>query len=661
MTAPPPSIKPRLLIVDDEITHVQALCATLTDHDYEVVGLTSGKEALEVLQHENVDLLLIDLIMPEMDGIELLRSALAVNPTLVGIIMTGVGTIATAVRAMQAGAFDYILKPFALSDVLPVLSRALTVRRLRYDNALLLEHLRERSAALERSNARLRAVAEERARFVATMSHELRTPLNAIIGLVDMLLEQDSSPQQQELLGMIQTSGAHLLAVINDVLDFSKIDAGKLGMDRHLFTVSTCIEDALELMVPIAAEKGVELEYCYDESVPAQIIGDSNRVRQILVNYLSNAVKFTERGKVTVQVHSRVLTDSVHEIEFAVRDTGTGIAPNRLDRLFKPFSQIDAAPTHALGGTGLGLAICKRLAELMGGRVWADSEIGTGTTFHFTILAEVTAETGSEGEGELQGLRLLVIEGNATHRRLLRTMTNAWGVLMHGTEIPEDALRLLRQGERFDVILVDHCILAADSTAIAELQAAQVPLILLSPLGSAATADPWFAAVIPKPIRQSTVRDVLLQHARRSPVMSTRIGAMETVPLENLRILVAEDNVINQKVLLLMLESLGCRADVVSNGKEAVEAAARRRYDLILMDLQMPVMDGPAAAEALEQQLPAEQRPRVVALTASAFESDRDQCLAAGMQDFVSKPIHKNRLAEVLQDTATLAAMQPNR
>jgi CheY-like chemotaxis protein len=478
-----------------------------------------------------------------------------------------------------------------------------------------------------------------------------------------LLADTRLDDQQRECAETIRASGDHLLTIINDILDFSKIESGKLELEAAAFDLRTCIEESLQLVAPSARPKNLELTYLLEDTTPTMLLGDAGRVRQILVNLLGNAVKFTDTGEINLAVTSRVLAGRKHEIHFAVKDTGVGIPPDRLDRLFKSFSQVDASTTRRYGGTGLGLAICKRLSELMDGRIWAESKPGKGSTFHVTLEAD-SAE-GREpvpfawDAAELVGKRVLIVDDNATNRRLLKLQTAKWGMFSRETESPTEALTWIRQGDPYDVALLDYQMPGMDGVALArELRtlpgAQSLALVLLSSVGQLLPADLGegdFAAVLSKPLKLSQLLDGLRTALDEGQVVSDREErTAESIPSAagRLRILLAEDNVVNQRVALRMLERLGHLADVATNGHEVLERLARIPYDVILMDVQMPEMDGLDASRAICARWPAAERPRIIAMTAEAMEGDRQSCLAAGMDDYIVKPVSLDQLRRAL-------------
>lgn len=567
---------------------------------------------------------------------------------------------------------------------------------------------RTRELALTREEA-LRAAAaaaaanRAKSQFLAMMSHEIRTPINAVTGMTSLLLDTPLTFEQRDFVETIQTGGDALLSIIKDILDFSKIELEQLELEPHLFKLRDCVEETVDLLATAAHDKNLELVCYIAPKVPKTAIGDSDRLRQVLVNLIGNAIKFTDSGEVAITVDlareslvtmpkstasgrswAETQPDSALTILFSVRDTGIGIPTQHLDRLFKPFSQIDSFITRRYSGTGLGLAISKRLCEMMGGAIWVESGTDKGSTFYFTLTVAATPVTGFKTRsqppisltasedalysGKLTGKRMLVVADNAANREVISRQAKYWGMAVTPVASGQTALTELQQNPPYDIALIDRqspnlngATLAA---AIHQLPGYEkLPLVGLDPIGKHAAAiharekvnNSDFATFLTKPVRQSRLYDLLIHllvHAQPFQSKSTVSSSQFDPELGKrlpLRILLAEDNLTNQKVALHVLNRLGYRADVAQNGKEVIKSLHRQPYDVILMDVQMPEMDGLDATRLIRQEWGADNGLRIIAITANSMAGDQQMCLDAGMDDYISKPIRIVELVEALK------------
>jgi PAS domain S-box-containing protein len=540
--------------------------------------------------------------------------------------------------------------------------------------------------ALRKARDAAETAARLKSEFLANMSHEIRTPLNAIIGMTTLLFNTSLTDRQREFVETVRTGGNALLVIINNILDYSKIEAGKLELDRQPLNLRACLEESLDLIAAGAAEKGLDLTLMIAPHIPPIIMGDATRLRQILVNLLSNAVKFTDQGEIVVLVESRTVPPASPsdpprvEVHIAVQDTGVGIPEEQLLRLFQPFTQVDASTTRKHGGTGLGLAISKQLVEMMGGTMWVTSKVNQGSTFHVTLTTDAVPEGQAtadchylrRNQPHLAGKRVLLVNDNPNMCLVLSQQLCAWGMHCWIAASGQEAVALFEQQQDYDMVMLDlHGPASpAGPAGPAKLEGLalarairtyptgrQVPLVLLTVVGlwdeSLAVDDVGIAAVLTMPVKTVHLYEALMTIFLPSPTsveppeaqlqMSARMG--ERCPLN---ILLVEDNLVNQKVASYLLEHMGYRADLATTGLEAVEAVECRTYDVVLMDVQMPEMDGIEATRCIRANLASHRQPWIIAMTAHAMRGDREWCLAAGMNDYISKPVQVKELGRAL-------------
>ncbi|MBI1840354.1 MAG: response regulator [Verrucomicrobia bacterium] len=665
----------KILLVEDEPMWRDILQTGLRDPHVSLEFAATAREALDHAEREAFDLVILDLGLPDLDGFELLRKLKLVLPTphTPVLVLSAWKELSHKLRGFEFGIADYITKPIELGELRARVHGILKAKKR-------LDVLMDLNRRLEGAREEAEAVARAKADFLANMSHEIRTPMNRVIAMAEIVLQTSLTPEQRDCLETIRGSGETLLAILNDILNLSKIESGKLELERQPFQVQECVEEAVDVLAIQAAKKHLDLNCIVEEQRLPALKGDSLRLRQVITNLVGNAVKFTDKGEVSVEVKALRPDPSEKkwELHFLIRDTGPGIPEDKLGLLFQNFTQTDTTISRRFGGTGLGLAICKGLVELMGGLIWVESAVGKGSVFQFKLTldeAEVALAPPKPAPEVLVGKRVLIVDDNETNRRILTLLANRWGMQPVTASRPSEALSMLHSSQPFHVAILDMLMPEMDGMKLAEevrrIDARRLlPLILLTSIGPRddliAGAGRLFHGSLTKPVKPMQLEEALSRVCAPVPALLPRVpvSSLPSAPSMDVslasrypfKVLVVDDNLINLKVAVRLLAQMGYQAEIANNGEEAIAALTQKPYDLVFMDLQMPKLDGLEATRRIRARQCSEPKDAafarnivILAMTANAMPGDREKCLNAGMDDYIPKPVQPQKIQAMIE------------